>query len=407
MAGLLCGGIAPAQTGPDAAEPDLAKLLRANAYDLAETDGRLTGAGLDFLAKAAADAQFFGIGEQHNVRQIPEITGLLFEELRRRHGFNYLALEQDPLACRMASTPPARGSPEAVVGLAKKYPYAFTFRTDQELSLVARAGALSTTKADPVWGLDQAFGATHVLERLLEDAPNADARGRTLKLAEAARKVESVRLLTSRHYMADVDKPDDFWQLAELYRASPSPEARFLASQLVLSARVYQNYKRGAAGKVPGAFESGREREENMKDLFMREYRRAQSAGEERPRVLLKFGHTHMYRGRYLAYVPTLGNFVGEFAKSNGMKSFHLAMYLNNPPGGFGGVPKDSWLNVLAGVAPEGKWTVIDLRPLRDYWYAGKFKLPADLRETIFGFDAALLIGGGTRGTYELTAKRN
>jgi hypothetical protein len=307
----------------------------------------------------------------------------------------------------MASTSPVRGNLEAVVALAKKYPYAFTFHTVQELSLIARAGALSVGKADPVWGLDQAFGATHVLERLLDDARDADVRERTFKLIEAARKAESVRMLTSRHYMADVDKPDDFWRLAELYQAAPNPEARFLASQLVLSARVYQNCKRGAAGMVPGAFECGREREENMKDLFMREYHLAQSAGDERPRVLLKFGHTHMYRGRYLAYVPTLGNFLGEFAKSNGMKSFHLAMYLNNPPGAFGGIPKDSWLNVLAGVAPEGKWTVIDLRPLRDYWYAGKFKLPAALREVIFGFDAALLLGGGTRGTYELTAKRN
>jgi hypothetical protein len=213
-------------------------------------------------------------------------------------------------------------------------------------------------------------------------------------------------LRSFRHYLADSDKPDDFWRLEELYQAAANPEARFLAGQLVLSARVYQNYKRGVAGKLPGAFESGREREENMKDLFMREYRRALAAGETQPRVVLKFGHVHMYRGRSLAYVPTLGNFVGEFAKSNGAKSFHLAMYLNNPPDGFGGGPKGSWLNVLAAVAPEGKWTVVDLRPLRGHWFAGKFKLPAELREVVFGFDAALLIGGGTRGTYERTAKQ-
>ncbi len=403
---LLCGGGEPAPAPPAEAAPGLTELLRANARTLAEADGRLTGDGFDFLMKAAADAQFFGIGEEHNVRQIPEITARLFEALHRRHGFNYLALEQDPLACRQASAPAARGNLDAVVALAKKYPNAFTFDTDQELGMIARAGAVSAGKADPVWGLDQAFGALHVLEQLLEEAPNGDVRERTRKLAEAARKEDSVRFRPGHHYMAEVDKPDDFWRLEELYRAAPNPEARFLAEQLVLSARVYRNFKRGREGKVPGAFESGREREENMKDLFLRAYRRAQAAGEAQPRVLLKFGHWHMYRGRYLAYVPTLGNFVGEFARANGMKSFHLAVYANNPPGSFRGVPKDSWLKTLADVAPEGKWTVIDLRPLRDYWYAGKIKLPAELREVIFGFDAALMIGGAKPGTHALTAAR-
>jgi hypothetical protein len=88
------------------------------------------------------------------------------------------------------------------------------------------------------------------------------------------------------------------------------------------------------------------------------------------------------------------------------MQSFHLATYLNNPPGGFRAMAQDSWLKVLATVAAQGNWTVIDLRPLRGYWYAGKFTLPPELREVIFGFDAALLVGGAEPGTRELTEKR-
>ncbi len=394
-----------AQTKSAETIPTLDELLRANAHSFSEADNHLTGDGFDFLMKVAAEAQFFGIGEEHNVQQIPQITTLLFEALQQRHGFHYLALEQDPLVCRMASTLPVRGNLDAIVALAKKYPNAFTFGTDQELGMIARAGLTSTGKADPVWGLDQVFGALHVLERLVEDAPSPDVRERTQKLIEAARKDDSVRFQPGHHYMPDIDKPEDFWRLKELYQSSPNPEARFLADQLVLSARIYRNNKRGSQGKVPGSFESNREREENMKDLFLRNYRQAQVAGDAQPRVLLKFGHWHMYRGRYLAYLPTLGNFVGEFAKSNGLKSFHLATYLNNPAGGFRGMPKDSWLKVLASVAPEGKWTIINLRPLRDYWYAGKIKLPGELREAIFGFDAALMIGGGKPGTYQLLAK--
>jgi hypothetical protein len=386
--------------------PTLVELLRQNAYPLSEESGRLSGPGMEFLMKAAADVQFLAIGEEHNIKEIPQIASMLFGALHDRHGFNYLALEQDPLACQLASTPAVRGSLDATVELAKKYPNAFTFDSDQELTMIAHAGAMSKGNADAVWGLDQSFGALHTLVRLAELAPNPDVRERTQKLAEASRKYDTKRFRPGRHYMSDIEKADDFWRLAELYQPAPNPEARFLASQLVLSARVYQNYKRGNERKVPGAFESNREREENMKDLFLRNYRQAQGAGEAMPRVLFKFGHWHAYRGRYHAYIPTLGNFVGEFAKSNGMKSFHLAVHVNNPPGGFRGMRKDSWLQTLAEAAPPAQWTIVDVRSLRDYWYAKTIKMPDELREEIFGFDALLMIGGAKPATYRLTGRQ-
>jgi hypothetical protein len=156
---------------------------------------------------------------------------------------------------------------------------------------------------------------------------------------------------------------------------------------------------------VPGGYASNREREENMKDLFMRGYRRAVAVGEPMPRVLLKFGHWHLYRGRSPGSVLSLGNFVSQLAKSNGKQSFHLAVIINNPAGGFRAVKPDSWLKPLADAAPVGQWTVMDLRPVRDCWFAGKFKLRPELKELILGFDAALMMAGATPGTYERTKR--
>ena len=52
---------------------------------------------------------------------------------------------------------------------------------------------------------------------------------------------------------------------------------------------------------------------------------------------------------------------------------------------------------------PKDRWIIFDLRPLREYANSGKLAgLNPELRRVIFGFDAALLIGGASLGTYKL-----
>ena len=140
-----------------------------------------------------------------------------------------------------------------------------------------------------------------------------------------------------------------------------------------------------------------------MKWLFMYQYRKVQAAGELMPKVLLKLGHYHAIRGRSWSNVLSVGNFVSEFAKSNDMDSFHLALYINNASGDYGVLSSYPDYKPLADVAPTDKWTVIDLRPLQKYAHAGKLTgLNSEIRRIIFGFDAVLIIGGGSRGTYKL-----
>ena len=78
-------------------------VLKANSYELTVADGKLSGAGFDFLMEASSNAQFFALGEPHNAKQVPEITSMLFKALHERRGFNYLALEQDPVVTQMVS----------------------------------------------------------------------------------------------------------------------------------------------------------------------------------------------------------------------------------------------------------------------------------------------------------------
>lgn len=111
-----------------------------------------------------------------------------------------------------------------------------------------------------------------------------------------------------------------------------------------------------------------------MKSRFLDEYNRALHADHELPRVLLKFGHWHIFRGLGPSNLQTLGDFVSQFAIANGSRSFHIAIFPNNAPGGFGDtrVESDTTPVLLArGAAPTG-WTVVDLRPLRPYYTASR-----------------------------------
>src|SRR6202022_3191370 len=138
-----------------------------------------------------------------------------------------------------------RGNREGLRALARRYPNAFTFDTDQEIEMIAEAGAVSGTKANPIWGLDQVFGALHVLDRLLESAPTEDARARIRRLIEEVRPLEAARFQPDPSYLLDTPKSADFFRLREILRPPKDSEAAFLVDQLLLSERVYQNWKTG------------------------------------------------------------------------------------------------------------------------------------------------------------------
>ena len=398
---LVTAGRAPSDVNAGSQDVKLEDILRTNSYALALSNGNLSGNGLDFLLRATAHTQFFAIAEPHNSKEVPQITSLLFGLLRKQHGFKYLALEQDPVMARMVSAQPIVGKREQIISLAQQYPNGFTFITDQELEMISQVSSDSDGKGDRIWGLDQVFGAIHVLERLSKFASNTGVRNDTMKLIEMLKRNEAERTRKLQRYtLADVGELAEFDQLLQRYQPAAGSEAEFLISQMLLSARVYRNNIAAEKGQLTG-YDANLEREENMKALFMIEYRKAQKAGEPLPKVLLKLGHYHLIRGRSWSDILSLGNFIAEFAKSNGMDSFHLAVYNNNASGNYGVLGSSPDYKPLAEAVEKDKWTIVDLRPLREYAYAEKLVgLNPELRRVIYGFDAALLIGGGSPGTY-------
>jgi hypothetical protein len=364
----------------------------------------LVGNGVPFLMDAAKHAQFFMIGESHYVAETPRFAAALFNDLHRAYGYNYYAVEAGPLIMRMLSTSPVRGSTDSSLAIARKYPHAFQFWDDQEIDAFADVGRVSTAKTEPLWGLDQEWGALHVLDRLIEIAPAEDARTFARELADRARPVEASRPFGfTEEFKRFIPDADSAWfkELRARFRPPNGSEADFLIYSLELSNRVYLHNDAAEHGAVTG-YAANSEREQYLKSRFMSQYRDAQKAGDSVPRVLLKLGSVH--GGDWLSptYVHTLGEFVREFAIANGEKSFHLVAWLVNDPGTYWSLSESAGYELLARVGSTKEWTLVDLRPLHDLWYGGRLKaLSRELRDTIFAYDAVLLIGNGTRGTYD------
>jgi hypothetical protein len=372
----------------------LAAALKQNSYSISLQGGTLVGPGMQFIARSTVNAQFVLFGEEHNVKEFPEFLTALFAFLHQSQQFNYLALESDPVSAHLASIAPLRGEATALASYIRKYPNALTFRTDQELRLFAEIGRISTGRADPIWGLDQSFGVLHALDRL-ETLPGFRATPKFEELHKQAGQQDSARMRdTQSHYMFNVKLTD----LEELRREMAPPdgsEAKFILDNLVSSSEIYGYYRRSEAGE-PTRYANGFVREEQMKRLFMREYRAAEAQGEHNPKVLVKLGHWHVFRGLGPSHLQTLGDFVTEFATANGADAFSLGVYLR---GAWREVKTQPGLEPIALATDPNAWTIIDFRSLRPAITAGEFGiLNSKLLAHIYGFDAALVLGSASPG---------
>lgn len=390
----------------------------ARASHPIEWNGRsLAGPGAERLVEAAADAQFMILIESHNDQATPLITADLFRKLNQAHGFNYLAIEQDPFGMESASSPPLRGRLDLIAAYARSYPYSFTFSSDEELQLLAEAGRISSAGDQPIWGVDQYFGATAPLEELLREAPPGEALTLAAALLDEARALETRRDAKGRrdqanhHFLSSnaAAKADRLAALREAMAPTQGSRADELLNGLQTSAEIYSYYERAKERDRSGAplgLLNNSVREDWMKRRFMRHYRAAEASDGERPRVLLKAGYWHAVRGRGPGNVFTLGNFLHEFAIAKGAKALTVQV-----------VPLREWwpshdridppYRVLISPDALDRPTLVDLRPLRAHLHMGQdFELAgADLtqfRDLVFGVDYALFMPSRP-AQYELT----
>jgi len=361
--------------------------LQKNSLPIVWRDNDVSGPGADLLDRELATTQFFLIGEDHGSAESANVASALLRR-GRQHGYRHLAMEVGSITIERLLA-----DPKSVPAMAKRYPWAFSFlQWKEEVDLFETAVNLH----DSVWGLDQEFvlSPEFHLERLRSVAKSEEARRTVDSLLERVRTGD--REMVAKHnpmaiFFASATAAD----FAALRKAFPNNRT---VDELEESWKIYNLNFHGEY------WQNNFDRSLMMRRHFREHYDAAVAAGERHPKVLLKFGASHMMRGRSIAGVYDLGTYLPEI----GQGSFQLLIVFG---GGFVNAHRPFSLNdddrrapyhvkyenvdlaPVAAAATGSDWLLVDLRPMRPLLAANKLgTIAPPLLSVLWGFDAILII---------------
>ena len=373
--------------------PQAAELVAANLHEFQYTAEAMSGPGSRFLREATAGSQFVLLGEDHMDHATPVFAGALFRMLHSDHGFRYLVVEQDPVAIEEALAPSVRGDVDAIGRLAGRWTSLFEFDSDEDLALIALAGALEPT-GPAIWGVEQTTGASRAIAELVDLAPGEPARRAAMSLLATVQRLDPGPSYTL-NWLGGPDAEAQIAALAALYRAQPDSRAGRLLQSLATSAEIFGYYRRASAGEYVGLY-NNTVREATMKTNFVEQYRRA-AAGGTLPKAMFKFGANHLYHGKNPTQAFPIGNLAHELAIANGAEAYGLYV-ISLGPGYRSYADYPSWMRPLLPADEPRVPTLVDLRALRRYQRVMRAGVaPDDVWEQmalLHGYDALVILPG-------------
>jgi len=390
-------------TAPLAAQDSLVALLRANAHPMqAGADGRLSGPGAELLLTAGRDAQFFLIGEEHGVAEVPRVVAGLFRELAPA-GYRHLAIETGEfLAAELNRRVLADANGAAYAAFGREhFPGALFYNWREDAALLRTVIAAAGGRQDVLWGLDYDIVADrYTLRRLRDIAPTPRARAAADAVIARADSALRQALATQNPglLMMFGGADDVYAPLRAAYAPEPGSEADRIIRLMETTRQINAYWGRGEG------YLSNLQRARLNKQQLMH-YLDAARAGDGRmPRVMMKFGATHMLRGRTLTDVFDLGTLASEIADVNGSHSFGVLMlpgagtlHAVVDPRVFRSVEApvevEPWAMPLYAAADPARWTVLDLRPIRAR-IPRLGTLPAETLQVLYGYDAVVILSG-------------
>ncbi len=379
---IACGALALA-AAPVAAAQSLEQDVAANRHVLTLEDrGELGGAGAALLQREIAGAQFLMIGEQHATADIAEVSAALHRQAAAA-GFDHSALEIGPHSARHVERL-IRSGPGSLASFIRQPGNSFTIPFlfwAEEVELAEQIVRRSRASANVLWGLDHEFVGSGpiLLERLDRLAHNDDQRE---ALAALRQKAATEPMLIGSAV------PSEFDRLAAAFPESTDAEAAAIIADIQLSNRIYGAFTR-REGSVHAANST---REAYMKSNFVTAFQQTEAATGRPPRVFLKFGGNHAFRGFGMTNVPALGNFLAEWGHARGFRLLNIFIGCiggeqSDPQTGAAGACDSSELPETSLLRPgsnDDRLVLYDLRPLR----ANVERVPdAATRRMILGFD--------------------
>ncbi|MCB9378733.1 MAG: hypothetical protein H6511_08195 [Holophagales bacterium] len=393
---LLAAAVAPLHAA------DVGASLARERHDLVLDAGELAGPGGTVLREAAADARFVLLGEDHGIAEIPAFAAALYRLLEPA-GFDTLAIETGPRVAseieRILGMEERRARYEAFLS---EYPFSVAFYDlEPELEFLERAAALSGTQFRLI-GVDQELaGASKLLlrqARALARGPEVAERLDALLEAEARAYAKAQRSGRPADLFMTSGDRGEIEAVRDLL-ASESPAAARPLDALLASREIYVlNAREGWRSNV-------------LRSELMRKNLRTALPGAW-PKMVVKVGAYHAYKGINPLRNRELGNFLAEVAELSGSRSLHLLVVAGEgEQTRFAGVGRPPEAAPIEVASPEGglpalapfleiaarheRWSLFDLRPLRPLYRKLE---PADpeLERIVYGFDLVLVIPHGT-----------
>jgi len=313
------------------AEEEIAEVIGTNQFDL-------NGDGQNFLLTEAFKSEFFLLGELHGENEVPALLHTLWPQMWK-DGYRHVAAEVSPWAAyQLEFVPPGTG-PD-ILGLWTKR---------EALDLHASAKPHQAI----LWGCDMEEGQPELLIRELAMLNPGDPK--------IQRMVELTKAGYKRGNAAD---------LLSLLRAAQSIRNKKFRGQSLrqnlLDTLQIETYRSDASTRMMA---------QNARELLMKQkflaYSTLNTGSAASPKVLFRFGRSHLHRGYDARGISTLGNFVAELAFSHGRKVFNVGTFAAGGQAKLAGKtfeaderPDELAFAFLAANTKHAA-TIFDLRPLR------------------------------------------
>jgi hypothetical protein len=341
---------------PSGIDATVAAYLKEHALEVKLSDGRLIGPAADWFRTEAAKAQFFFLGEEHDIREIPLIAGALWRVLVPL-GYKHVAIEAGPWLGNRLDRFARFGDRQALAQFHAatwpRLPNNSVPPTSEEdirfYELLGKvSGSHSASEAPLIWGLDAEYRTTPLLRRLAELSPAPVRRNSIELLLTRVEASEAIGDYNTASFRAEIK------ELIRERRAKSGTELFQILD--ALNWRIMEPAER--------------EGRSVKKDLFLRQYHAAKRKGETAPRVMFRLGGYHATRGLMHDFGgPTLANSVAELANTERTRMLNVS-FINCRATAPGEFPRPcTWEQERAlkafRAAAVGPWTLFDLRGLR------------------------------------------
>lgn len=397
---------AAAQAPPAAPsrEEKVAKAAAASRMRLDYRGGRFSGPAWEWLVARGRASRYFLLGEEHGIAENARLAAQLFAELVPA-GYSKVAVE---ISAPMAEELDRAVTEGGAAGLERLFEdpgsvVAF-FGMREEAEWLAAARAALPGGKPFLWGNDYEVGADRRLIAILKPARKPAAARQALARLEAASTASWKRYAETRDFQHIYSFSGDPALVRAVRAAWPKPDP---SSAWILDT-LEETFEINRLWVERRPWESNQRRGAFLRANFLKHWRREKAAGRS-PRVFLKYGASHMVRGRNTTETFDLGSLVPELAAIEGGRAFQLLVLPGKgssvavlDPTTFGYKPVEYDGDYSKGLEPitaqawPDAFTLFDTHPLRALLGFSRTPAHPQLMNMVHGYDAILILSGST-----------